>query len=273
MSGLDNDSASVSGNAASGNAASGNAASGDAASLAQRELLPLEKWRQQFIEGSEAPAVPAATVVVLRDSATGPEALMLHRNSRLAFGGMWVFPGGRIDDEDYDSTGDLLVAARTAAVRETQEEASLVLDRERLVHFSYWVPPAAAPKRFATWFFAASAPDDRVRVDEAEIIHHEWMTPSEALRRCAAGEIELIAPTWVTLHNLCGFATVDEVLTTLSQQQPRDYFTRLADGDHGPICMWHGDAGYESGDASLPGLRHRLEVTPNGYHFDNSGCH
>ncbi len=248
------------------------ASSGDAR-LRQRELLPIEKWRQQFAGGNEAPAVPAATVVVLRDSSAGPEALMLHRNSRLAFGGMWVFPGGRIDDEDYDSSGDLLVAARTAAVRETQEEASLVLDSASLVHFSYWVPPPVAPKRFATWFFAASAPDDRVRVDEAEIIRHDWMTPSEALRRCDAGEIELIAPTWVTLHSLCGFATVDETLTMLSQQQPRDYLTRLADGDHGPICMWHGDAGYESGDASLPGPRHRLEMTPTGYHFNNSGSH
>ena len=246
-------------------------ASGDGEPPSQRELPPIEKWRQQFSDGSEAQAVPAATVVVLRDSSDGPEALMLHRNPCLTFGGMWVFPGGRIDAGDYDSTGELLAAARNAAVRETHEEASLVLDPACLVHFSYWLPPAVAPKRFATWFFAAAAPDEQVRVDQSEVVRHDWMTPSEALRRCGAGEIELIAPTWVTLHSLGGHATVDELLALLRQRQPRDYLTRLADSDHGPICMWQGDAGYESGDASLPGPRHRLAMTPNGYRFDVSG--
>jgi 8-oxo-dGTP pyrophosphatase MutT (NUDIX family) len=48
------------------------------------------------------PAIPAATVVLLRDAAGGLETLMLRRNSKLAFaGGAWVFPGGRIDPEDY----------------------------------------------------------------------------------------------------------------------------------------------------------------------------
>ena len=40
--------------------------------------------------------VPAATVVVVRDGNDGVETLMLRKNSKLAFGGMWVFPGGRI---------------------------------------------------------------------------------------------------------------------------------------------------------------------------------
>ena len=48
------------------------------------------------------PAIPAATVVLLRDGADGVETLMLRRDSKLAFaGGAWVFPGGRIDPEDY----------------------------------------------------------------------------------------------------------------------------------------------------------------------------
>ena len=46
------------------------------------------------------PAIPAATVVLVRDGATGLEVLMLHRASRVAFGGMWVFPGGKVDEED-----------------------------------------------------------------------------------------------------------------------------------------------------------------------------
>ena len=49
-------------------------------------------------------AVPAATVIVLRDGPDGPEALMLKRDRDLSFaGGMWVFPGGRIDEHAFDS--------------------------------------------------------------------------------------------------------------------------------------------------------------------------
>ena len=237
----------------------------------QREVLLFEEWRRQFERDGEAQAIPAATVVVLRDGPAGLESLMLRKNSRLAFGGMWVFPGGRIDDADHDGTGDLISAARNAAAREAQEEAAVVLDPASLVHFSYWIPPPIAPKRFATWFFAAEAPDAEVSIDDGEIVHHEWMTPPDAIRRRDAGEIELIAPTWVTLHTVGGFNTVAEALDGLSRRRPRHYETRLGKGEHGPVSMWHGDAGYPSGDASAPGPRHRLEMTPGGYRFDESG--
>ena len=46
---------------------------------------------------SEVVAVPAATVVLLRDRDGGMEALMLRKSSAVAFAGMRVFPGGRID--------------------------------------------------------------------------------------------------------------------------------------------------------------------------------
>ncbi|MEC8618667.1 MAG: NUDIX hydrolase, partial [Pseudomonadota bacterium] len=71
--------------------------------------------------------IPAATVVLVRDGDSGVEALMLRKNSKITFGGMWVFPGGKIDAADYpDGTvnpDNIDTAARAAAVRETQEEA------------------------------------------------------------------------------------------------------------------------------------------------------
>ena len=237
----------------------------------RREVLLFEEWRDQFERDGETPAIPAATVVVLRDSPRGLESLMLRKNSRLAFGGMWVFPGGRIDDADHDGTGNVITAARNAAAREAQEEAAIVLDPANLVHFSYWIPPPMAPKRFATWFFAAEASDGEVSIDDGEIVHHEWMTPAEALRRRDAGEIELIAPTWVTLHTVNRFSTVASALEGLGQRRSRHYETRIGRGEHGPVSLWRGDAGYETADPSVPGPRHRLEITPDGYLFDESG--
>ena len=237
----------------------------------RREVLLFEEWRQQFERDGEAPAIPAATVVVLRDGPDGPESLMLRKNSRLAFGGMWVFPGGRIDDGDHDGSGDLIAAARNAAAREAHEEAAITLDPADLMHISYWIPPPIAPKRFATWFFAAAAPATDVSIDDGEIVRHEWMTPVEALRRRDAGQIELIAPTWVTLHTVSHYATVAAALEGLGRRRPRRYETRIGQGDHGPVSLWRGDAGYETSDPSLPGPRHRLEITPQGYLFDESG--
>ena len=237
----------------------------------RRDLQLFDEWQRQLDRDGEAPAIPAATVVVLRDSAAGLQSLMLRRNSRLAFGGMWVFPGGRIDPEDRDGSRDVIAAARNAAAREAREEADISVDPRDLVYFSFWLPPPIAPKRFATWFFAVQAPATDVSIDDGEIVNHEWMTPAEAMRRRDAGEIELIAPTWVTLHTMSRFSGVADALSSLSDREPRSYETRMAHGAEGPVSMWHGDAGYETSDPTVPGPRHRLEITPRGYIFDESG--
>ena len=44
--------------------------------------------------------IPAATVVLVREGDSGVEVLMLRKNSKITFGGMWVFPGGKIDAAD-----------------------------------------------------------------------------------------------------------------------------------------------------------------------------
>src|SRR3546814_18937094 len=85
------------------------------------------------------PAIPAATVVLLRDGDEGLETLMLHRTSKVAFGGMWVFPGGRVDPEDRrPDDPDEEAAARRAAAREAMEECELPGAAEDVVAFSHW---------------------------------------------------------------------------------------------------------------------------------------
>ncbi len=93
------------------------------------------------------PARDAATVVLLRDRAGGPEAYLLRRVPTMAFAaGMYVFPGGRVDERD-EHAGDgvwhgqlpetwagalhaepaLADALVCAAVRETFEESGVLL--------------------------------------------------------------------------------------------------------------------------------------------------
>ena len=127
-------------------------------------------------------ARPAATVMILRDTATGPEVLMLKRSGRAGFfPNAWVFPGGRVDDADgqAQTRGEALGlhfedrAFGVAAIRETFEEAGVwlgdsppsqpfrdalnnrsatladapdvVADLGRLAMWSWWITPRMSP--------------------------------------------------------------------------------------------------------------------------------
>jgi 8-oxo-dGTP pyrophosphatase MutT (NUDIX family) len=216
--------------------------------------------------------IPAATVVLVRDGDDGLETLMLRKSRGIAFGGMWVFPGGRVDEVDWEGVaeGDDEVAARRAAVREAAEECGLAIEPGDLAWFSHWLPPRGAPKRYATYFFVAPTPEGEVAIDQGEINESAWMAPSDALARRDGGEIELAPPTWVTLHLLDQFASVADLRAHAHATDPVFYATRIADHDGTLVAMWAGDAGYEAGDPSAEGARHRLLMADAGWTLDRT---
>lgn len=219
-----------------------------------------------------AALIPAATVVLLRDGDAGVEVLMLKKNSKITFGGMWVFPGGKIDAEDFPEADDVDAAARVAAARETEEEAGLSVSAEAFVQVAHWTPPPGPQKRFATWFFAAQISGDQdIAIDDGEIKEHAWIRPADALARHAAGEIDLVPPTWITLYHLAKYHPASEVLSHFQQRGYKTYRTRVvkaASGDR--VALWHGDAGYEAWDADVEGERHRLVMAQAGFRFENT---
>ncbi len=234
---------------------------------------PLRPVREEDLP----PAIPAATVVLLRDGADGVETLMLRRDSKLAFaGGAWVFPGGRIDPEDYpggevsDEPDAVLTAARNAAAREAMEEAGLVVDPDSLAWFAHWTPGAIATRRFATWFFVGAAPEGRVVVDDGEIREHVWIRPADAIARREAGEIELIPPTWVTLHKLADAASPAAVCADARARDPQIYLTHITRVDGGIASIWQGDAAYDDLDTEKPGPRNRLLMLDSGWRLETS---
>jgi 8-oxo-dGTP pyrophosphatase MutT (NUDIX family) len=146
---------------------------------------------------------PAATVVLLRDGRDGPEAYLQQRPTGMGFaGGLWVFPGGRVDQADRDPAGDAswtgpspaawaerlgmgVDEARghvVAACRETLEEAGLLL-----------ATPAPAPQALAAArreLLAGSAGFGEllarlgVRLDSARLRYWAWwVTPEAEARR------------------------------------------------------------------------------------------
>ena len=204
--------------------------------------------------------IPAATVVLTRPGAAAPEVLMVRRDSRLAFaGGMWVFPGGRIDPEDFSGDLDDLAAAEArAAAREAAEEVGLDVDPSVLTRWSHWTPPDHGQShRFSTAFFVGPAPDGEVVIDDGEIRAHLWVTPVDALELHRGGEIELSPPTFITLVQLA--EAVDVAALLVGRPGEVEHFaTRIAGDGDDLVAIYHGDAAYESGDLASPGRRHRL---------------
>lgn len=221
---------------------------------------------------SPAPAHPAATVVLLRDTPATCEVLLVRRNVQLAFhGGAWVFPGGRIDPGDYGSSNDVIEAAQRAAVREAAEEAGVSIAAEELVLISRWITPEPLPKRFDTWFFIAPARSQSVQVDGGEIHAHRWITPVDSLAAFARGEIELPPPTFVTLLQLSRLGSMAAVLDTYRGRPCEEFLPRLRTTPEAAYTIYAGDIAYEGGDVDAPGPRHRLRMVGTDWRYERQG--
>jgi 8-oxo-dGTP pyrophosphatase MutT (NUDIX family) len=220
---------------------------------------------------SGAVAVPAATVVLIRDGRAGLEVLLARRSSQLAFhGGAWVFPGGRIDPEDYgDAPDDEPAAARRAAAREAKEEAGVDVDAEKLLHVSSWTTPEISPKRFATWFFVGEVAGGEAVADGTETDQLHWFRPDDAFAARDAGEIELAPPQYVTLLWLREHANVANVMLAARTDEPIDFTPRFhfVDGD-GAVCVYTDDVAYDDrGRLDADGPRHRLYLRDAGWEY------
>lgn len=233
-----------------------------------------------------ADARPAATVVVLREGAQGPEILMLKRSKQAGFfPHAWVFPGGRVDaaDEVARSTGSTAGLPpgddhfAVAAIRETFEEAGvwmgageatpelraalndrtatlgdvpeLVADLGRLAVWSWWITPEAEPKRYDTRFFVAL-----LRAQEAEAAVHDdietvssiWITPADALERSMGGDFFLAPPTFRTLEEMAEYPTGEAILAAARLRKVRPVMPRLEISDGGVCIVLPGDESYPS---------------------------
>jgi 8-oxo-dGTP pyrophosphatase MutT (NUDIX family) len=171
-------------------------------------MIPAERLPAGFAERLEsvpadpAPARPAATAILLRDSAAGPEVLLMKRLRSAGFvPGAYVFPGGRVDLAD----GDPVLLDRAdgigpetspepkfwlAALRETFEEAGVLLARNPM---GQGLADAARDPVLAQWREAllggeatllevADSLGVRLALDEMVACAH-WITPLAEPRR------------------------------------------------------------------------------------------
>ena len=174
--------------------------------LPKELVLPAEMAPVLAPGGTPATPRDAASVVLVRDGAGGPEVFLLRRVRGMAFaGGMTVFPGGGVDSRDADATVawtgpapaewaavfqcdvGLARALVCAAVRETFEESGVLLagaDPDSVVADT----SAYADARRALVDRELSLAEFLARHDlvlRADLLRPwaNWLTPREELRR------------------------------------------------------------------------------------------
>ncbi len=189
---------------------------------------------------------PAATLILYRDTGGAAEHLFVERSAKMAFAaGALVFPGGRVDPDDhslaarYPELDPDDAAARIAAIRETLEEAGIIigvaaklaqteveslraalaggallsewldtaghmLDLDALTPWARWLPNHPEARVFDTRFYIAAVPQDAhpATVDETENVHLFWATAGGVIARAEAGTAHVIFPTMRNLERL-----------------------------------------------------------------------
>ena len=208
------------------------------------------------------PLRPAATVLLLRDTARGIEVLMTRRSTTASFApGAYVFPGGGIDDLDrqhalasLNTTGEAtqLVARRgtqsdlhcteaLAAIRESFEELGILLARKP---DGAWCNQAEvdALGRSAPFYAQMQARAYTLAADSVYVLAH-WITDRDLTRRFdvpflvarmpegqspVADETEQFAPEWIrpadalARHAANDFFIIFPTIRTLERLQAFD---------------------------------------------------
>ena len=124
-------------------------------------------------------------------------------------------------------------------------ELDLRLHLEAMAVYARWITPVNMPKRFDTWFFIATAPQDQLAAcDGWETVDAEWIAPGEALRLAAAGERKVIFPTRMNLQMLTESGSVGEAIAAARARTIVVVEPQLERRNGEPYLVLPPDAGY-----------------------------
>ncbi len=204
--------------------------------------------------GSPSPTFrTAATIMLVRDGRTGVEVFLMERSGFGPFGGLHVFPGGKVDATDHhsawhevvDGLDDAVASAHlgldegglgywVACIRECFEEAGVLLatrNEGRLLPFT----KPERRSRFEAWRDRINAGEDRafeamcraeslrLATDRVAYVSH-WITPQGQPARFDTRFFVARAPAeQEALHD--GFEAVES-----SWMRPETALARHADG-------------------------------------------
>ncbi|MGB8329216.1 MAG: NUDIX hydrolase [Polyangiales bacterium] len=257
---------------------------------------------------ADKPIKDASTVIVLREGDRGLETFLLCRHHQSGFmGGAHVFPGGKVDPSDKkpswrarvdrpsdeiaerlgETNGDVGLGLLIAAVRETFEEAGVLLasaaagvdlratrqrllggasfpeiagaidmqiDSDALTPYARWITPEIESYRFDTRFYVAVLPEGQTAShDGTETTSAAWLRPAGAIDGMLAGRIKLAPPTVRTLQWLAEFELAESVIAAALSRKPPLVRPQVVSGDDGWFLALPGDPAHPETDPVLPG--------------------
>ncbi len=268
-----------------------------------------------------AQPIPSATAILIRETDTNPEVYLLRRSKgSSAFPGNYVFPGGVLEADDYDTAFwldhtdlgpealaralngpvDEMLPVAVAAVRETFEEAGLLLARKgdgpadtesfsrygisfnrliadhglrlavsRLGRWCRWISPERMRKRFDTYFFVVSVPANAAcGPDNDETVHGVWLEPLKALLRNHEGQLPLSPPTLATLHQLAHYSDRNHIMAEAYRRPwPEPFVPRMWPLGKSVLIIEPWDPDYHSETVQVAPERLHEAVLPPGAPF------
>jgi len=190
--------------------------------------------------------IPSASVLLLRKRNDKIEVLLLKKNSKITFGGSWVFPGGRIEEEDDNEVYPDFSAERRAVARECIEETGLEINASALKPISVWKTPVTRPKRFSTVFFIYNAEDldQPIRIDHGEIVESKWGAIQDVLTQHDTKELTLAGPAYVTLSSISSISSIEKIWAYFQDEGFKEFTPRVQLNKNGAICLYKGDESY-----------------------------
>jgi 8-oxo-dGTP pyrophosphatase MutT (NUDIX family) len=154
---------------------------------------------------------------------------MILRARSMAFAGaMAAFPGGAREDRD----GDIV----DTAIRETEEECGVRVERSDLRLWARWLTPQFEPRRYDTHFFTMRIPAAATpRSTSGEAERAFWIAAETAVAQHAQGLLPMLPPTLVMLEDLAAAGSVEAVLAT--PRQVVQVMPWRAEGVHGRAVL------------------------------------
>jgi 8-oxo-dGTP pyrophosphatase MutT (NUDIX family) len=209
-------------------------------------------------------AIPrdSSSVILLRRARVGAQALLIRRHAALAFGGVWVFPGGKLEASDGapESLARLglapahpeVAALMVAGCRETFEETGIVLARGPNGEFcdaslADALQPLRSEVSTEPGRFTSMLAEHDLQIDAAGLLYwSHWITPSVSAKRYDTRFFVSEMPPYQTVY--CDSAEATDLMwldlpqdgglpdISLVEAPP----TRFALGDLGLAMRQHG---------------------------------
>ncbi len=190
-----------------------------------------------------ATPVPAATIMMLRDTAEGLEVFMVVRHHQIDFAsGALVFPGGKADPQDFDAgllphldgahTDPDMRAIQVSAIREAFEECGILLARPEGETNLVDAARLAELEPYRTTLHAGDVSileflsREKLRLVCSELVHFaHWVTPAMMPKRFDTHFFLAAAPPdHLAVHD--GHESVDSVWI-----RPADVLEQAARGE------------------------------------------